>query len=132
MSGKSTPYRFTLRFHDQDFQQKYVADLLNGMGRHKAQYITTAILHYINCTKTPDIEQNQDAQQQQRLEIMVRMAIEALGMGHFIQDTPKEVLEEPTPKRRHADVLTAEDTKDGLDGLNLDAIMASLSSFHEL
>lgn len=129
MNDKSTPYRFTIRFHEKDYQQRYVAEMLNGMGRHKAQYITAAILHYTNCTKTPDIEQNQDAQMQQKLELMLLMALEKLGLTNLTQKTPREpVAESPRPKRKRADVLTAEDTKTGLDGLNIDAIMASLSA----
>lgn len=128
MSGKSTPYRFTIRFHEKDYQQRYVAEMLNGMGRHKAQYITAAILHYTNCTKTPDIEQTQDAQMQQKLELMLRMALEKLGLTNLTQTALTEAVETPRPKRKHADILTAEDTKTGLDGLNIDAIMASLSA----
>lgn len=128
MIGKSTPYRFTIRFHEKDYQQRYVAEMLNDMGRHKAQYITAAILHYTNCTKTPDIEQTQDVQMQQKLELMLRMALEKLGLTNLAQDAPREPVEAPRPKRKHADVITAEDTKTGLDGLNIDAIMASLSA----
>ena len=129
MSSKNTPYRFTIRFHEKDYQQRCVAEMLNGMGRHKAQYITAAILHYTNCTKTPDIEQNQDAQMQQKLELMLRMALEKLGLINLTQQAPGEpVMEAHGPKRKHADVLTAEDTRTGLDGLNIDAIMASLSA----
>lgn len=103
-----------------------MAELLNGMGRHKAQYITTAILHYINCTKTPDIEQDHDAQMQ-KLEIMVRMAIEKLGYT-AAQNNGSDTAAAPRPKRKHADVLTPDDTEDGLAGLNVDAIIASLGA----
>lgn len=130
MSGKSTPYRFTIRFHEKDYQQRYVAEMLNGMGRHKAQYITSAILHYTNCTKAPDIEQSQDAHMQQKLELMLRMALEKLGIANFAQEAEKDLAptQTPKPKKKHADVLTAADTEAGLDGLSIDAIMASLSA----
>lgn len=131
MSSKGAPYRFTIRFNERDYQQQYVAELLNGMGRHKAQYITSAILHYVNCTKTPDIEQNQEAQLQHRLEIMVNMALEKLGAA----SKPQAVCETqaapaPKPKRKHADVLTPDDTGTGLDGLNVDAIVASIKALN--
>lgn len=30
-------------------------DLLNRQGRYKAQFLTSAILHYVHCPETPDI-----------------------------------------------------------------------------
>lgn len=129
MSSKGAPYRFTIRFNERDYQQQYVAELLNGMGRHKAQYITSAILHYVNCSKTPDIEQNHDTQLQHRLEIMVNMALEKLGVANKVQASCEiQALTSPKPKRKQADVLIPEDTETGLQGLNLDAIIGSLKN----
>lgn len=38
-----------------DPQHKAVVDLLNQQGRSKAQFLTNAVLHYINCTEAPEL-----------------------------------------------------------------------------
>lgn len=52
---KKDPGKFTVRFNMADPQQKAVIDLLNQQGRYKAQFLTSAILHYVQCLETPDI-----------------------------------------------------------------------------
>lgn len=49
MGEKKNPGRFTLHFNLEDPQQKMVSELLEQQGRHKAQFITSAILSYIQC-----------------------------------------------------------------------------------
>lgn len=53
---KKDPGKFTVRFNMADPQQKAVIDLLNQQGRYKAQFLTSAILHYVHCSETPDIQ----------------------------------------------------------------------------
>lgn len=52
---KKDPGKFTVRFNMADPQQKAVIDLLNQQGRYKAQFLTSAILHYVHCSEPPDI-----------------------------------------------------------------------------
>ena len=47
MSKKKKPGRFTLQFNMEDPQQRMASELLEQQGRHKAQFIATAILSYI-------------------------------------------------------------------------------------
>lgn len=47
MSDKKNPGRFTLQFNPSDPQQRIAADILERQGRHKAQFITNAILRYV-------------------------------------------------------------------------------------
>lgn len=53
---KKDPGKFTVRFNIADPQQRTVIELLNQQGRYKAQFLTSAILHYIHCSETPDIQ----------------------------------------------------------------------------
>ena len=55
MAEKKDPGQFTVRFNAADPQQRAVIDLLNRQGRYKAQFLTSAILHYVHCSQTPDI-----------------------------------------------------------------------------
>lgn len=47
MGEKKQPGRFTLQFNMEDPQQKTVSEFLEQQGRHKAQFITSAILQYM-------------------------------------------------------------------------------------
>ena len=55
MDEKKDPGKFTVRFNAADPQQRTVIELLNQQGRYKAQFLTSAILHYVHCSETPDI-----------------------------------------------------------------------------
>lgn len=55
MAEKKDPGKFTVRFNPADPHQRTVIDLLNRQGRYKAQFLTSAILHYIHCSQAPDI-----------------------------------------------------------------------------
>jgi len=57
MTEKKNKGRFTLQFNPADPQQLKVAEFLEQQGRHKAQFLTSAVLHYIHCPETPDIAQ---------------------------------------------------------------------------
>lgn len=57
MAGKKNPSRFTIQFNARDPQQQAAAEYLERMGRHKAQFLTSAILHYINCPEAPNMLQ---------------------------------------------------------------------------
>ena len=54
MGEKKRPGRFTIQFNLCDPKQKAVSDLLDQQGRSKAQFLTSAVLHYLNCPETPE------------------------------------------------------------------------------
>ena len=68
---KKDPGKFTVRFNMADPQQKAVIDLLNQQGRYKAQFLTSAILHYVHCPETLDIR-NAAAVDSTEIERIVR------------------------------------------------------------
>jgi len=49
MDSKMQPGRFTLRFNMNDPQQQMAVDILNRLGRQKAQYLAQALIHYAEC-----------------------------------------------------------------------------------
>lgn len=55
MAEKKDPGKFTVRFNTADPHQRTVIEVLNQQGRYKAQFLTSAILHYVHCSQTPDI-----------------------------------------------------------------------------
>ena len=54
MGEKKHQGRFTVQFNLGDPQQARVSEILERQGRQKARFISTAILHYINCKETPE------------------------------------------------------------------------------
>lgn len=55
MGEKKHQGRFTVQFNLGDPQQARVSEILERQGRQKARFISTAILHYINCKETPEV-----------------------------------------------------------------------------
>lgn len=53
MSGKKMQGRFTIQFNLNDPQQKKVSDCLEEQGRRKTQFITNAVLCYLDREKAP-------------------------------------------------------------------------------
>lgn len=47
MGGKKAPGRFTIQFNMSDPHQRTVAELLEPQGRRKAQFLTSAVLCYV-------------------------------------------------------------------------------------
>lgn len=56
MADKKDPGKFTVRFNIHDPQHQTVVALLNQQGRNKAQFLASAVLHYINCKETPNMQ----------------------------------------------------------------------------
>lgn len=56
MADKKDPGKFTVRFNIHDPQHQTVVALLNQQGRNKAQFLASAVLHYINCKETPNLQ----------------------------------------------------------------------------
>ena len=52
MDTKKDPGKFTIRFCISDPRQMKAVDELNAQGRLKAQFLTNAILHYVEGTAT--------------------------------------------------------------------------------
>lgn len=57
MSGKKDRDRFSIKFNLNDPLHETAVRLLEQQGpRRKAQFIANAVLHYVNCPKTPESE----------------------------------------------------------------------------
>ena len=55
MKEKKDRERFSIKFNENDPAHDAVIRLLEKQGPHsKAQFIVNAVLHYVNCSETPD------------------------------------------------------------------------------
>lgn len=76
MADKKSPGRFTLNFNVEDPKQMAAVSILNRQGRTKAQFITEAILHYMNCPESPAIELPPSQMDEARIKQIVRSLLQ--------------------------------------------------------
>ena len=95
MADKKNPGRFTIQFNPGDPKQLSVSELLEQQGRHKAQFITNAVLHYIHCPETPEIPEPQPIDrnllEQLVMDILKRQGGELRTLPH--QEEPGGLVE---------------------------------------
>ena len=96
MFEKKDPGKFTVRFNMADPQQRTVIELLNQQGRYKAQFLTSAILHYVHCSETPDIRKV-PAVGSEEIERIVRSVLAQQQTAPLQDLTQKATAEEPHP-----------------------------------
>ena len=104
---KKTQGRYTLQFNLADPEQKSVSDILEQQGRHKPQFITNAVLCYLNGGGKSKMGMSgplDDAALEQRIKaILSKMRSEGLS----------KLSERPCEDERQA--LTQEDDYSAID-----------------
>lgn len=120
MSDKKDPGRFTVRFNAADPQHLAVIELLNQQGRYKAQFLVNAVLHYIHCPETPDV-QVKPAASSAEIESIVRNVL----AQHKVEPQSLE------PSQTDAvPAEPAESTHNGLlEDADREAVLKTLESF---
>lgn len=69
--------RFSIKFNENDPAHQMVIDILERQGsRKKAQFIVNAVLHYVNCTKVPDISVSPVSADKEYIETIIRDILE--------------------------------------------------------
>lgn len=76
MPDKKSPGRFTLQFNIEDPRQNAAVNILNRQGRSKAQFITDAILHYMNFPENPSTEVLSAKVDEDRVKQIVRSLLQ--------------------------------------------------------
>lgn len=126
MSGKRYPGKFTIQFNVMDPTHRQVIDLLEPMGRTKAQFLANTVLHYIHCTQTPDIPQSMPVDHT-AIEVIVRriLAEQEQKPEQAHPQSPKK--EQGKPLRQSEDIRF-EDAAQMLGEESLAAIAETLSA----
>lgn len=130
MADKMQPGRFTIRFNINDPQQQAAVEILNRMGRQKAQFIAQALTHYMECKCHPQVE-NQTTWDERALE----QAILSVLSRHpeFI---PSGQDEETTAVQEALQIGRTEEPSSNQNGSmtkeSLSAISKTLSAFRNL
>lgn len=119
LAEKKLTSRFCIQFNESDNRHLQVMKILNSQGRHKAQYIATAILHYVNCsTNTTEIQDNAVLRQ------TIRSIVQEFIPPH-IADVPNQSNNNDTPGPLAESLISSGDYDP--DMLNL--IRNSVSAF---
>ena len=123
---KKNPFVTTVGFKKDDPDHIYVAELLNSMGRGKAQYIVKAVMLYQEMQESGETVPTGGTYDYERIRRVVLQVIEERErqMGLPVREVtlPEERKKEPEPK---VDMLT------NLDDDALNGIMASLAAFQQ-
>lgn len=121
---KKTPFVTTVGFKKDDPDHIYVAELLNSMGRGKAQYIVKAVMLYQDMQESGEAVPTDGTYDYERIRRGVLQVIEErerqMGMPVKEVALPEEKNKEP-----EEDMLT------NLDEDELNGIMASLTAFQQ-
>ena len=134
MGDKKHLGRFTVQFNLGDPQQERVSEILERQGRQKARFISTAILHYINCKETPEVTLPPvpDAAEIEKIVLAILKKHTGESSSYPIQQevaVTEESSQMPnvTPHMEHED--STDDLKALLGDDGFSAIASTLASF---
>lgn len=113
MVDKKDPGKFTLRFALSDPQQRRAAQLLNEQGRQKAQFLTNAILCYVDGVSSTAEPMSKDT-----LEQLIRSMID-------------QHLHTPQDCSTQQEFSACQDDTLPVDNASLSAIIGTLQSFRK-
>ena len=124
MVEKKNPYVTTVGFNKDDPDHVRVAELLNSMGRSKAQYIVKAVIAYQNLQENGQVPMLSGGQMD--YELLRRMVIQILDerdgkQGQVSLSENKQEVE--VEEQEENDLLQ------GFDDKALDGMMASILAF---
>lgn len=128
MAEKKSISRFCIQFNEHDIHHQQVMNILNAQGRHKAQFIAAAVLHYINCGEAPAIPLD-DARLRQTVEAVVLEVLEKRG-GTSAKQLTLPAADRPPRKIRHTSEISTNIEK--LDEETLATIQDSLAAFRSI
>jgi len=117
MSEKKKPGRFTIQFNMEDPQQRRVSELLEQQGRRKAQFLTCAVLCYVQQPETQEQAGLSPTIDEAALE---RALVSVLEKHPQIRTTLSDVPLEPAT----IPAQTVPDTEPWNDAMGADALAA--------
>ena len=129
MLEKKDPGKFTVRFNIADPQQKTVIEILNKQGRYKAQFLTSAILHYIHCPETPEVRVSSQVGSEEIKRIVRSILAEQQSV---LQEAPPKTAEPTDPWAEELPVPSLEAGADiPLGSVDKAAIFKTLDAFQK-
>ena len=126
---KKEQFKFTIQFSPGDPHHRQTAELLNSQGRRKAQFITNAVLHYINCTETPEIAEYASIGRDD-IEALVVQIVKQHTKSISAEHSHDYSAHEPDTSQMpsHTESIRISEVSELLGPDGMDAIMSSLSA----
>jgi len=132
MGDKKHLGRFTVQFNLGDPQQAQTAEILEQQGRQKARFISTAVLHYINCSETPEVVLP-PAPNTAEIEKIVLAVLKKHTAEDGVSASPHRPQPQesviPSGRAPEPEIADAEDLKELLGDGGFSAIANTLASF---
>ena len=132
MGDKKHLGRFTVQFNLGDPQQARTAEILEQQGRQKARFISTAVLHYINCSETPEVVLP-PAPNTAEIEKIVLAVLKKHTAEDGVSASPHRTQPQesviPSGRAPEPEIADAEDLKELLGDGGFSAIANTLASF---
>lgn len=131
MKEKKDRERFSIKFNENDPAHDAVIRLLEKQGPHsKAQFIVNAVLHYINCSETPDAAVPWIADRAAIEEIVAEIlgragAVKQSGHGTGVKKRRTAEQETVKPEQKK----DGEQTQKEMDQATLSLIADTMSAF---
>lgn len=122
MTQKNNPMRFTVQFSPGDPCHQQTVDILNQQGRRKAQFIVNAVMHYINCSETPDVKPA--AIDTALIEGIVRRLLNEQGKTEGTGSP-----EQPQRKVHKSESISIKEAEDTIGAEGMAAIMQTMAGF---
>ena len=132
MGDKKHLGRFTVQFNLGDPQQARTAEILEQQGRQKARFISTAVLHYINCSETTEVVLP-PAPNTAEIEKIVLAVLKKHTAEDGVSASPHRPQPQesviPSGRAPEPEIADAEDLKELLGDGGFSAIANTLASF---
>ena len=132
MGDKKHLGRFTVQFNLGDPQQARTAEILEQQGRQKARFISTAVLHYNNCSETPEVVLP-PAPNTAEIEKIVLAVLKKHTAEDGVSASPHRPQPQesviPSGRAPEPEIADAEDLKELLGDGGFSAIANTLASF---
>lgn len=110
MTGKKERSRFSIKFNENDPMHEIVIGILEHQGpRQKAQFIANAVLHYMNCSETPDLKAVQTGIDKAAIERVVLEILEQ--QGEQLSERKRQAGKTTVPKKMQHIPVEKKDTK---------------------
>lgn len=124
MPEKKEQNKFTIQFNPADPAHRQTVDILNQQGRRKAQFIVSAVQHYLHCPETPDIPQAAPVDTRSIEDIVRRILAEKPSFPPAAPAAKKEA-------SKNESISFQEEAEEMLGQENLEAISNTLSMFRK-
>lgn len=128
-TGKKNPGKFTLQFNMINPTHREAAELLDSMGRMKAQFITNAIQYYRFHSENPDAPSSAPPVDYTLIETIVRQILTEKEPEPKSEPISKPA--KPQRKLRQSEDIQLDEAAERLGAENMETISKTIATFRK-